>query len=77
MLPKIHCFIRHNRHGGSKSPVEIKRIRLFPILMETYPDVRGRNKILQRRDFECRTTVEAERIAWAVYGDRADVVSAI
>lgn len=42
--------------------------------METYPDNKNRNKILHRRDFECRSIEEAKKIANAVYGDSADFI---
>ena len=71
---KVTCYIRKNRTGGSKDPSVYKRVRIFPWLMETYPDVRNRNKILQRRDFECRTEEEAVSIAKAVYGDRVEIL---
>lgn len=72
--PDISCWIRKNWHGGSKDIHDIKNIRLFPYLMETYPDAHFRNKILQRRDFECRSIDEAIKIAIAVYGDRANII---
>lgn len=70
----ITCRIRKNWHGGSKNISDINRLKIFPILMETYPDKRGRNKILQRRDFECRNVDEALRIANAVYGKEAEII---
>ena len=73
-MKDIHCWIRSNWHGGSKDKLQITRIKVFPYLLETYPDVRGRNKYLQRRDFECRTIKEAENIAIAVYGNRANII---
>ena len=73
-MNKITCYIRKNRTGGSKDPSIIKNIRIFPWVMETYPDIRNRNKILQRRDFECRSIKEAESIANAIYGNKANIL---
>lgn len=73
-MSKITCYIRRNRTGGSKDPSVAKHVRIFPWVMETYPDVHNRNKILQRRDFECRSIDEAEKIALAVYGDRVEIL---
>lgn len=74
MESKITCYIRRNRTGGSKDLSVAKHVRIFPWVMETYPDVQNRNKILQRRDFECRSMEEAEKIASAVYGERAEIL---
>lgn len=74
-MSKITCYIRRNRKNPSSiCPYESKRLRIFPWVMETYPDIRNRNKILQRRDFECRSVDEAEKIAVAVYGERAEIL---
>lgn len=58
---KITCYIRRVR------PSEYNRV--FHWVLETYPDIRGRNKILHRRDFDCKSVDEAVRIAKAVYGE--------
>lgn len=62
MKKRITCYIRRNRSDYISN-------KLFPYLMETYPDNRNRNKYLHRRDFECRTVKECERIGNAVYGE--------
>jgi len=46
--------------------------KVFPWVMETYPTDKN-NKVLHRRDFECRNIGECWRLGWAVYGTRIDI----
>ena len=62
---KIHCYIRQNRNLNKK------HWKIFPWVMETYPT---KNKILHRRDFECRNIGECWKIAWAIYGGKIDML---
>ncbi len=73
-LNKITCYIRKNRVSGVKTKKTANHLRIFPWVMETYPDVRNRNKVLHRRDFECRSVEEAEEIAKAVYKENAQII---
>ncbi len=43
--------------------------KVFPWVMETYPTDKN-NKVLHRRDFECRDIGECWRISQAIYGER-------
>lgn len=67
-MKKISCYIRQSRDLNPSSWM------VFPWIMETYP-IDKDNKILHRRDFNCRNIGECWRIACAVYGGGRIVMS--
>lgn len=73
-MKRITCYVRRNRvdHNMVNKTAHLK---IFPWLMETYPDYKNRNKVLHRRDFECRSMEEAESIAKAIYGESAEIIT--